>query len=411
MEDPIGSLDEIKSNLITYLGTAFGTRFTSFENERKHLLIKPGVLCQEPFIEPLPVYKSSGKKITEISEDPLPNLSGKQAKELAELSSCGLLGDFELYVHQVETLNKALKGKNCIIAAGTGSGKTEAFMLPLLAYLIKESEGWLPPGTPPLAWGDWWRNSDWQKQCGEAKSWRVPQRGHEKRSKAVRALLIYPMNALVEDQLTRLRNALDSPAARAWLKKNRSGNLFYFARYNSQTPVPGHEYIQKNGKSMPNWQKIKQLADTLKEIEEIEACASQVERGENSDIRRFFPSLDGAEMRCRWDMQDSPPDILITNFSMLSVMLMREEDAPIFEKTREWLVSDPNHIFHLIIDELHLYRGTAGTEVAYLLRLLLYRLGLSPGHPQLRILASSASLDPSDSGSLQFLQDFFGSKA
>lgn len=411
MEDPIGSLDEIKSNLITYLGTAFGTRFTSFENERKHLLIKPGVLCQEPFIEPLPVYKSSGKKITEISEDPLPNLSGKQAKELAELSSCGLLGDFELYVHQVEMLNKALKGKNCIIAAGTGSGKTEAFMLPLLAYLIKESEGWLPPGTPPLAWGDWWRNSDWQKQCGEAKSWRVPQRGHEKRSKAVRALLIYPMNALVEDQLTRLRNALDSPAARAWLKKNRSGNLFYFARYNSQTPVPGHEYIQKNGKSMPNWQKIKQLADTLKEIEEIEACASQVERGENSDIRRFFPSLDGAEMRCRWDMQDSPPDILITNFSMLSVMLMREEDAPIFEKTREWLVSDPNHIFHLIIDELHLYRGTAGTEVAYLLRLLLYRLGLSPGHQQLRILASSASLDPSDSGSLQFLQDFFGSKA
>ncbi|MBZ0098992.1 MAG: hypothetical protein K8F30_07895, partial [Taibaiella sp.] len=65
-------------------------------------------------------------------------------------------------------------------------------------------------------------------------------------------------------------------------------------------------------------------------------------------------------------------------------------------------------IFHLIIDELHLYRGTAGTEVAYLLRLLLLRLGLYPGHPQLRILASSASLEPGNIDSKVFLKDFFG---
>ena len=78
------------------------------------------------------------------------------------------------------------------------------------------------------------------------------------------------------------------------------------------------------------------------------------------------------------------------------------------KKTREWLSKSENHIFHLIVDELHLYRGTAGAEVAYLIRLLLYRLGLSPDSPQLRIMASSASLDPEKEGSLKFLKDFFG---
>jgi hypothetical protein len=118
-------------------------------------------------------------------------------------------------------------------------------------------------------------------------------------------------------------------------------------------------------------------------------------------------------------MQDNPPDILITNFSMLSIMLMRECDENIFSKTRAWLAGEDlqgeeresakkSRIFHLVVDELHLYRGTSGTEVAYLLRLLLLRLGLHPNHPQLRILASSASLEPEDPKSLPFLKGFFG---
>jgi len=136
------------------------------------------------------------------------------------------------------------------------------------------------------------------------------------------------------------------------------------------------------------------------------AAAEYANSSENSidkEIIFNFPRLDGAEMRSRWDMQDSPPDVLITNFSMLSIMLMREADAPIFEKTREWLAGGKDRIFHLIIDELHLYRGTAGAEVAYLLRLLLFRLGLYPGHPQLRILGSTASFDPGSPKSLEFL--------
>ena len=112
-------------------------------------------------------------------------------------------------------------------------------------------------------------------------------------------------------------------------------------------------------------------------------------------------------MWSRWDMQDHPPDILITNYSMMNIMLMRSMETPIFDTTRQWLAADPSHVFHLVVDELHTYRGTPGTEVAYLIRVLLDRLGLTPDSKQLRIIASSASL-AGDASGLDYLEAFFG---
>src|SRR5439155_6587201 len=60
-----------------------------------------------------------------------------------------------------------------------------------------------------------------------------------------------------------------------------------------------------------------------------------------------------------------------------------------------------------VVDELHTYRGTPGTEVGYLLRALLHRLGLSPDSPQLRIIATSASIEDTDE-SRDYLEQFFG---
>jgi DEAD/DEAH box helicase domain-containing protein len=78
--------------------------------------------------------------------------------------------------------------------------------------------------------------------------------------------------------------------------------------------------------------------------------------------------------------------------------------------TRRWLEADPAHIFHLVIDDLHSYRGTPGTEVAYIIRVLVNRLGLHPDHRQLRILASSASLghDGDEARAQEYLSQFFG---
>ena len=81
-------------------------------------------------------------------------------------------------------------------------------------------------------------------------------------------------------------------------------------------------------------------------------------------------------MLSRWDMQETPPDILITNISMLNAMLSRSSEQRMLDQTRDWLLSDSRNRFTLVIDELHLQRGSEGTEFIYLLRLLLVRLGL-----------------------------------
>lgn len=423
MIDPVGSFDTIRDNFILYVKTAFGTRYPSIEEEREALLYTDRVLSREPYIEPLPRYLSSDKKIESLTLDDVPGITQETLQVFKELCGCGLIGDFALHYHQLEMLQKAVAGRNCVITAGTGAGKTESFLMPLFMQLAREVKDWISPGPVPPRLNDWWKNREWVASCRTGnqltRSYRIPQRGHEARPAAVRALLVYPMNALVEDQLTRLRKALDSDEAREWLAANANGNRIYLGRYNGETPVPGHE-IEANGRT-PDKKKIDKLAKELALMDETAAVALQYAKDnpDKEEAVTFFPRLDGGEMRSRWDMQEAPPDILITNFSMLGIMLMRDEDKEIFEKTRAWLNAEDlpgdrretakrERIFHLVVDELHLYRGTSGAEVAYLLRLLLLRLGLKPGHPQLRILASSASLEPDDEKSHQFLQDFFG---
>lgn len=420
MNDPIGAFEKIRDNFILYLKTAFGTQFPGLEREREAMLRSPGILNQQPWIEPLPRYQTD-RPFADLGPEDLPEMTPEELARFRDLVRCGLVGNFPLYTHQISMLQHAVAGQNAVVTAGTGSGKTESFLLPLFAYLASESLNWEAPNAKLPHVDDWWSNEDWQASCKDgagriARTFRVPQRGHETRPAAVRALILYPMNALVEDQLTRLRRALDSPQARLWCSEHMNGNRIYFGRYTGNTPVPGHE---QNHRGNPDRKRIEKLARELADLDrgvmaatdyaarkEAEAQTER-EREAARDIIYFFPRLDGAEMRCRWDMQQFPPDILITNYSMLSIMLMREADSPIFEQTRRWL-QQPGNVFHLIIDELHIYRGTSGTEVAYLLRLLLHRLGLTPSDPRLRILASSASLDPTSDDSLSFLSDFFG---
>ncbi|QGF22608.1 hypothetical protein Rai3103_01725 [Raineyella fluvialis] len=123
------------------------------------------------------------------------------------------------------------------------------------------------------------------------------------------------------------------------------------------------------------------------------------------------------EMSTRWDMITAPPDILVTNYSMLHVMLMRQREDELFARTKAWLKADPSHVFTLVVDELHLYRGTSGAEVAMIIRALADRLGLSASSSQYRVIGTSASLeadladqedDGSDSDHLTYLERFFG---
>ncbi len=134
-----------------------------------------------------------------------------------------------LYAHQEEALIASYRrNEHVALTSGTGSGKTEAFLLPIFARLAQEASGW--PAMPSDAeGGPWWRSTDNRTAQRAAP-------GH--RPAAVRALVLFPMNALVEDQLVRLRKYLDSPAAREWLR-HLGGNRFYFGRYTGRTPVAG----------------------------------------------------------------------------------------------------------------------------------------------------------------------------
>lgn len=390
MRNPLEAYSAIHMDFALYLRTAYGTKYDSLEQERAKLYsepfeVNPGSFHRYPWIEPLPRYASIGKSLVECSGDGL----GWSDSVLSDLQtfcySSGFLSpSFSLYEHQRDMLGLAGRGRDGIVMSGTGSGKTESFLIPLIAQLIKESNSttWMksPRPTAPR----WWE---------QARGDYVPQRQGETRPAAIRSLILYPMNALVEDQLARLRKLLDSDGAKQWLDKNRNGNRFYFGRYTGATPGPWRDGAEGDDAKLR-----KALNNLSKSLQPL---------SDKPELKELFPSLDGAEMRSRWDMQDDPPDILITNFSMLSIMLMRACERGMIEKTKQWLESDPNAVFHLVIDELHLYRGTAGAEVAGLVRLLLERLGLEATSPKLRILCSSASLGNNEQ-SAEYLKSFFG---
>lgn len=384
MYDLIGTYNRLSEVYRLYIESTFPFRYPALDHERRLILSEPGVLAQEPLVEPVPLYPFSDYTLLSATE-----ALGAEYSGLAHLSAGLLPPTNYLYQHQWAALNAVVKDKkDIVVTTGTGSGKTECFLFPLLAELARESVGWKSCAPNPDRY--WWQN--------DGK--RVSQWGHTARQHAVRALVLYPLNALVEDQLKRLRMTLDSPAIHKWLDEHRGCNRVLFGRYTGQTPVPG---------ARTNKTALSRLRKSLQQLEASWQHAEDALRQQSvdPDIRYHFPRIDGGEMWSRWDMQETPPDILITNYSMLNIMLMRETEDSIFTKTCEWLKSDQGNVFFLIVDELHSYRGTPGTEVAYILRLFLERIGLSPESNQLRILTTSASFGEGEKSS-KFLREFFG---
>lgn len=393
MSNPIAVFNNLRETYLRYLDSPFDLRYPDLVAERRQLLDRDGRLYRHPLIEPVPAYRSSGQTFPQATKALLaPSWPAPLVQDLGDFVSRGLFPPpLQLYLHQKEVFEQSVVQKrDVVVTTGTGSGKTECFLLPIAAALASESTGWTPPNPRAADWA-WWR-PQYSAAGNRRPSARIPQRANETRPAAMRALILYPLNALVEDQLARLRDALDSAPVRDWLQASRGGNRFYYGRYTGRTPVSG----------IPGGPASTRLRDELAEMERDWNLVVPYPA-----VARFFPSMDGGEMWSRWDMQDHPPDILITNYSMLNIMLMRTIESPIFDQTRQWLQAHPNNVFHLVVDELHSYRGTPGTEVAYLLRVLLDRLGLSPDSDKLRIIASSASVASGAAG-LQYLEKFFG---
>ncbi|MBJ8390569.1 DEAD/DEAH box helicase [Citrobacter cronae] len=428
MNNPLETFESIRDFYISYLETAFRIDSSDIQSGRRALLEQQGTLCADLFLEPMPRYHNYGLTISELRNDAhgqiwLPGFNAQQRAAFIDLCLGGLLphnktdstkGRFNLYTHQLDMLKRGVQaGKPGIVTSGTGSGKTESFLLPVLAQIAKEAIGW-PQSLALKRWQPWWH-----KVADKQPSF---MREHEAaaRPKAVRALILYPMNALVEDQLVRMRRALDSKEAHDVMDTHFGGNRIFFGRYTSATKVTGwlkHPRLseEKNEKKRVA-KKITELREYMQLTEEThQEAVRQAQQDKDNELSFNFPRTAGGEVLSRWEMQKTPPDILITNTSMLSTMLVREVDDPIFEQTRRWIERDPDAYFYLILDELHLQRGTAGTEVSYLLKHLINRLGLDQEkhRHKLRILASSASLPVEGSEgdqSVEYLWGMFGQR-
>lgn len=376
--NPLGVYTDIQDVILRYVDTAFALRDPELVAERAALLLdNQGSIFSPLLIEPVLPYPG---------HESLEEMASRhgQASLTAGRALFGTADGIRLRWHQTRSMDVHLgqgPERHVVVTSGTGSGKTEAFMLPLLTRLVREAA--TLPGVPRV--DEWWA-------AATQPGWR-PTRGATKRSPALRSVILYPTNALVEDQMSRLRTAVRR-------LRQGDGMDLWFGRYTGASPASGDRPASSRDR-----QRVSEAAAVLRDLVRDFEVVRKNDSAEDL-LAQFSDPRDG-ELVARWDMVATPPDILVTNYSMLNAILMRDIEEPIFELTRQWLRADQSNTFTLVVDELHLYRGTSGAEVAMVIRNMLNRLGLEPTSPQLRIMATSASL-PGDATSAAFLEGFFG---
>jgi len=287
--DPIKLSHHLQDALVDYLQTTFAVNRDGREPELEQTLARsfqtPGALFNGPYLELTPPYRT-GATLKQLCTE------GVLTARLLEMS-CFQDGepippDAPLYTHQEQAIRKlCAEGRSVVVSSGTGSGKTESFLIPILNDLLLDD-------TP-----------------------------------GVRALLIYPMNALVNDQLDRLRRLLRETSVT-------------FGRYTSELAYTTDEALKKLDDSpLPNEVISREQIHTREKL----------------------------------------PQILITNYAMLEYLLLRPEDSLLFQ-TGLWRF--------IVLDEAHTYAGAQGIEVAHLIRRLKHRLGKVEG--ETLCIATSATL-------------------
>lgn len=364
--------------LAEYIETQYPISESSLQKKRTELLYSHGVLSTEPFIESTPVYEP-GDFYTKMN---IPVTAQKLMTELASLNPS--VGVFPRpYLHQQQAMESFLQQNNdLIVSTGTGSGKTESFLHPILNTLYEEAVD---------------RPKQFQKR-------------------SVRALILYPMNALVSDQMTRLRRLFGDNRIKD-IFNGVAGRNVQFGMYTSRTPYAGAHSATKDRYQLNDIlnyytnleDSVPEKVELMKERGKWPAKDLQSFKNSKKNNRDRYHGLPtDAELLTRHEMQETPPDILVTNYSMLEYMLMRPIERSIWEKTKEWLSESKENHFILILDEAHMYRGTGGAEVALLIRRLQSRLGIE--RDRMKCILTSASLGKEDDneGPIKFAEQLTG---
>lgn len=326
-------------------------------------LNQEGVLYQKPYVESSPAYKTAPNGIQASTK--LPNW----LKDYFLALSNANLGVYPSpFCHQVYALEAAFEGQDLFVSTGTGSGKTECFMWPLMAKLASEAR------NNPASWS----------------------------MRGIRTIVMYPMNALVSDQVSRLRRLIGDA-------DHRFVNIFrdtcginsrrpQFGMYTGRTPYAGKEPKRSEDQSLAATYSRMVNPETDEEKAFLEKLIKDGKLPAKEDFDNFLeklyqgkhiPDEEDAELVTRFEMQQFCPDILITNYSMLEYMLLRPREHKIWADTQAWLNADPNNKLLFVIDEAHMYRGSAGGEVSLLIRRMFHRLGIDRSRVQFILTTAS----------------------
>lgn len=287
---PVKASKEISKKYSRYLSSIFSLNDPVYQQQFSTLLHEMP-FSSGPYLEVTDAFES-GKTVRELmASGDLPQNFDRLRFHL----------DRPLYRHQVDALRQISSGRNAVVSTGTGSGKTESFLYPITKELVKEAnEGKLGRG--------------------------------------VRAMLIYPMNALANDQVERLRDLL------------ADYKDITFGCYTGQTAETYKD-------ALVNYKQLNNGKTPLKN-----------------------------ELISREQMKAYPPNILITNYAMLEYLMVRPDDSVFFSPAYSDLWK------FIVLDEAHVYRGSTGIEVAMLLRRLNARLGKK----DIQYILTSATLGGED---------------
>ena len=261
--NPRETTEKIRIDYQDYIASILGVKDRKI-TELAHRTVKETEFVKGPFLETTMPFVE-GKSLKALAEE------GLVSKEFGRMGPSIHYDDWKLRIHQEQALRHIIENdRNMVVSTGTGSGKTECYLYPIFDSLMKEKEeGTLDAG--------------------------------------VRALLIFPMNALANDQQKKLRILL------------KLYPDITFGRYTGETE-------RKWKKETPEEAEIRMH----KEYDSAHIA------DEDEAYRKSIPN----EMMCREMMAENPPHILLTNYAMLEYMLLRPDTAPFFDNSGNCLSAE-----------------------------------------------------------------------
>lgn len=298
--NPIDKAKYIEENFRKYIAATYDLESEKYQQQFREELDKSSLL-KGPYISKSLEFQT-GKTINELIEE------GIVHQDFRKLGDMML--DRKLRSHQEKAIRLIHNNHNLIVTTGTGSGKTESFLYPILNEIMQEDT--------------------------------IDEPG-------VRAIFLFPMNALVNDQFDRVRKLLN------------------------KYPKIKYGYFTGNTKNKDG------NIDTTKQY-----------------IEETTGNFVGAnELLDREQIRSNPPHILFTNYSMLEYILLRPKDDSLLspQNVNKWKF--------IVLDEAHTYKGALGIEIGMLLRRLQQRIS----HP-VQFILTSATLGENNEEGIKKIQDF-----